>query len=69
MTATYKLHLKCTDDQTEWDIPLTPEAEDLIIKHQMFLRNPQGPKVAEMVAMKCPTCEKNHGHEATRVVS
>ena len=61
-----KMHLKCVDDQNEWEFELTPEKEWAVQQHLIFLQRPEDTKGLEMPEMKCSVCSKNHNHEVTR---
>ena len=68
MASTYRMLLKCVDDNTEWDFEITPGSEDALIQHQIFASIPEDAKALEMENMKCPSCHKSSGHEATRAM-
>lgn len=60
-------HMKCADDQTEWEHVKNVQSEVEFQKHYNFVNGPTSPKDAEAAWMKCPTCNKNWGHEITIV--
>lgn len=62
-----KFHMKCVDDQTEWEHDKNVTTESEFLSHQNFVNGPYSGKDVEAAWMKCPTCNKNTGHEVTIV--
>lgn len=63
----YYIHLKCTDDQAEWQHEKTPQSEVALQAHYNFVNGSVDERDTEAAWMKCPTCNKNWGHEITVV--
>lgn len=68
MATVIKLKIKCTDDNTEWEVVMDDAKVQELRLHTLKLEDPQGTKGAFAAWMECSQCQKNHDHILTKTV-